>query len=146
MSQALYREEGRGDGEPRSGMQRLCFYTDNSYMVFIGAIFSYTYHTKQLNIWPNSLVSRVANYSWLSACPGKMEPFKDNPSIYKGLTNFRSKPQLKQAGHLSAPIRIWIVSYCVQLLFGGKSMSCCCVCGSQLFLNSVTYSNYSWYC
>ena len=61
----------------------------------IGAIFS-IYHTKQLNPWPNLLASHVVNYSWLSACQGKMEPFEDHPSTHGCLTSFRNKPQQKQ--------------------------------------------------
>ena len=33
--------------------------TENSQMAYIGVIFSPTYHTKQLNPWPNSSASRV---------------------------------------------------------------------------------------
>ena len=48
--------------------------TENSQMVSIGAIFTSTYHTKQLNPWPNSLASCVVNYSWVSDYQGEREP------------------------------------------------------------------------
>ena len=46
--------------------------TKTSQMASIGVIFTSTYHTKQLNPWPNSSASRVVNYSRLSACQGDM--------------------------------------------------------------------------
>ena len=49
-------------------------FTKNSQMASIGAIFTSTCHTKQLNSWPNSSVSRMVNHIWLSACQGKMGP------------------------------------------------------------------------
>ena len=67
-------------------------------------IFTSTYHTKQLNPWPNSLASHVVNYSWLSACQEEMEPFEDHPSTCGHLINLRNKLQQKQPGKLSAPI------------------------------------------
>ena len=47
--------------------------TENNQMASIGAICTFTYHTKQLNPWPNSLPSHVENYSQLSACQGEIE-------------------------------------------------------------------------
>ena len=44
--------------------------SENSQMASIGAIFTSTYHTKQLNPWTNSSASHVINYSYLSACQG----------------------------------------------------------------------------
>ena len=46
--------------------------TKTSQMASIGVIFTSTYHTRQLNPWPNSSASRVVNYSQLSACQGDM--------------------------------------------------------------------------
>ena len=51
--------------------------TKNSQMVSTDTIFTFTYHTKQLNSWPDSLAGCVVNYSQLSACQGEIEPFKD---------------------------------------------------------------------
>ena len=65
--------------------------TENSQMVSIGAIFSSTCHIKQLNSWPNASNSCVANYSWLSAYPGKMKPFKDHTRTCGCLTSLRNK-------------------------------------------------------
>ena len=73
-------------------------------MAFIGIIFTSAYHTKQLNPWPNSLASRVVNYSRLSGCQGDMEPFEGDPSTYGCLISLRNKPQQKQPGQLSASI------------------------------------------
>ena len=90
---------------------------DNSQMVSIGAIFTTTYHLKQLNQWPNLLASDVMNYSRLFASPREMEPFEDHPSTCGYLINLRNKPQQKQPGQFSAPIPVRIVSYCLQLSF-----------------------------
>ena len=57
-------------------------FTLNSQMAFIGAILNSTYHTNQLNPWPNSSASCVVNYSWLSAHPGDMVPFKGDPTTH----------------------------------------------------------------
>ena len=72
--------------------------TENNQMASIDGIFTSTYHTKQLNPWPNSSVSRVGNYSQLSACQGEMEPFEEHPSACGLLTSLRNKPQQKQPG------------------------------------------------
>ena len=78
---------------------------ENRQMVSIGAILTLTYH-KVLNPWPNSSASCVLNYSWLSACQGEMEPFKDHLSTHGQLTNLRNKPQQMQPGQLSTPIPV----------------------------------------
>ena len=54
--------------------------TVNSQMVSVGANFSSTCHTKQFIPWPTLSASCVVIYSQLSACPGEMESFKDNPA------------------------------------------------------------------
>ena len=108
-------------------------------MASIGAIFTSTHHTKQLNPWPNSSASHVVNQSQLSACQGEVEPFEEHPSSYEHPTSLRNKPLQKQPGQLSAPIPDWIISvYSHHLMV--KSMSCCCVHGSWLFSDSVTYA------
>ena len=83
--------------------------TENCQMVSIGAVFTSTYHKKQLNPWPNSSASLV-NYSWLLACQGDMEPFEEHPSSCGRLTSLRNMPQQKQPRQLSAPIPDKIVS------------------------------------
>ena len=55
-------------------------FAKNREMTSIGAIFTSTYHSKQLNPWPNSLASRVVIHNQLSACQEKMGPFKGHPS------------------------------------------------------------------
>ena len=89
-------------------------------MASIGVIFTSTYHTKQLNPWPNSSASRVVNYSRLSACQGDMGPFEGNPNTCGHLTSLRNKPQQKQPRQLSAPILAGIFSQCIQLSFDGE--------------------------
>ena len=89
-------------------------------MASIGVIFTSTYHTKQLNPWPNSSASRVVNYSQLSACQGDMQPFEGDLYTHGHLTSLRNKPQQKQPRQLSASIPGWIVSQPVQLLFDGE--------------------------
>ena len=64
-------------------------FTKNSQMTSIGAIFISTCHTKQLNPWLNSSASCVVIYSQLSACQGKMGPFKGHLSTYGCQTRLR---------------------------------------------------------
>ena len=94
--------------------------TKTGQMASIGVIITSTYHTKQLNPWPNSSASRVVNYSQLSACQGDMQPFEGDPYTRGRLTSLRNKPQQKQPGQLSASIPGWIVSQRVQPLFDGE--------------------------
>ena len=79
-------------------------FTKTGQMASIGVIFTSTYHTKQLNSWPNSSASRVVNYSQLSACQGDMQPFEGEPYTRGRLASLRNKPQQKQPGQLSASI------------------------------------------
>ena len=95
-------------------------FTKTSQMASIGVIFTSTYHTKQLNPWPNSSASRVVNYSQLSACQGDMQPFEGDPSTCGRLTSLRNKPQQKQPRQLSASIPGCIISKCIQLSFDGE--------------------------
>ena len=95
-------------------------FTKTSQMTSIGAIFISTYHTKQLNPWPNSSASCVVNYSRLSACQGEMEPFEADQSTHGRLTSLRNKPQQKQPRQLSVSIHASIVSQCIQLSFDGE--------------------------
>ena len=89
-------------------------------MASIVAIFTYTYHTKQLNPWPYLSASHVVNYSRLSACQGDVEPFEGDPSTRGHLKSLRNKPKQKQPGQLSALVLAWIVSQCVHLSFDGE--------------------------
>ena len=58
-------------------------------MTSIGAIFTSTCHTKQLNPWQNSSSSRVVIHSRLSACQGKIGPFKGHSSTRGCQTGLR---------------------------------------------------------
>ena len=53
--------------------------TENSQMASIGAIFSSTYHKRQLIPWLNSSASLVVNCRQLSASLGEMKPIKRQP-------------------------------------------------------------------
>ena len=113
-------------------------FTKTSLMASIGAIFTSTYHTKQLNPWPNSSASCVVNYSRLSACQGDMEPFEGDLSTRERLTSLRNKPQQKQPRQLSASKympELLVNVYSYRLIV--KSVSCCCVRGRGLFSNPV---------
>ena len=68
-------------------------FTKNSQMASIGAIFTSTYHIKQLNPWLNSSASRVMNYSQLSACQGKMGPFESHLNTCGCQTGLRKGPE-----------------------------------------------------
>ena len=94
--------------------------TKISQMASIGAIFTSTYHTKQLNPWPNSLASCVVNCSWLPVCKGDMQPFEGDPSTHRRLISLKNKPQEKQPGQVSASILTGIVGHCVLLSFDGE--------------------------
>ena len=109
-------------------------------MVSIGAIFTSTYHTKELNPWPNSPASCVVNYSQLTACQGEMQPFEGNPSNCGHLTGLRNKPQQSSLGnfqHQYLPeLLVNVYSYHLMV----NSVTLCCVRGRWLFSNLVTYS------
>ena len=64
--------EGRGRAGSHEVASKGYVFIKTSQMASIGAIFTSTYHTKQLNPWPNSSASRVVNYSRLSACQEDM--------------------------------------------------------------------------
>ena len=78
--------------------------TKTRQMASVGVIFTSTYHTKQLNLWPYSSASRVVNYSQLPACQGDMQPFEGDLYTRGRLTSLRNKPQQRQPGQLSASI------------------------------------------
>ena len=98
----------RWDGQSQSAGQGY-FNTKNNQIASIGAIFISTYHTKQLNPWPNPSANRMVNYSQLSTCLGEMEPFEAHPSSHGRLTSLRNKSQQKQPVQHSAsvPARIF---------------------------------------
>ena len=110
-------------------------FTITTQMASIGAIFTSMYHTKQLSSWPNSSASRVLDYSRLSACQGDMQPFEGNSSTCGCLTS-HSKSSPGNFQHQYLP-KLLVNVYSYHLMV--KSVSCCCVCGSWLFSNPVTY-------
>ena len=108
--------------------------TENRQMASVGIIFSFIHHTKQLNPWLNSPARHVMIYNQLSACPGKMEPFKDHPSTSGHLTSLRNTPQQKHHGKLAVAeqlpkLLVNVYRYGMMV----KSLSCCYVHGSWLF-------------
>ena len=66
------------------------FKTEQSQMVSIEALLSSTYHKMELNQCTKSLASCVAISSLLSACQGKMEPFKEHLDTRGHLTGPRN--------------------------------------------------------
>ena len=99
-------------------------FTKTSQMASIGVVFTSTYHTKQLNPWPNpwqnSSASHVVNYSQLSACQGDMQPFEGDPYTLGRLKSLRNKPQQKHPGKLSthqylAELLVNVYSYCLMV-------------------------------
>ena len=105
-------------------------------MASIGVIITSKYHTKQLNRWPNSSASRVVNYSQLSACQGDMQPFEGDPYTHGRLTSLRNKSSPGNFQHqYLAELLVNVYSYCLMV----KSVSCCCVRGSRLFSELVTF-------
>ena len=114
-------------------------FTKTSQIASIGVIFTSTYHTKQLNPWPNSSASRVVNYSQLSACQGDMQPFEGDPYTHGCLTSLRTSDSKSSLGNFQhqylAELLVNVYSYCLMV----KSVSCCCVRGSQLFSDLITY-------
>ena len=116
-------------------------FTKSSQMASIGVIFTSTYHTKQLNPWPNSSASRVVNYSQMSACQRDMQPFEGNPYTRGCLASLRNKPQQSSPGNFQhqylAELLVNVYSYCLMV----KSVSCCCVRGSRLVSVLVTYNH-----
>ena len=113
-------------------------------MASICAIFTSTYHTKQLNPWPNSSASHVVNYSWLSVCQEEIQPPEDHSSTCVHLTCPRNKPQQSSLDNFHhqylAELLVNVYNYHLMV----KSVSSCCVRGSWLFSNPVTctYSVY----
>ena len=110
-------------------------------MALISAIFTYTNHTKKLNPWPNSSASCVANFSRLSACQGVWSHLKLTwalVDIWQASETSHNKSNLGNFHHqylTLAELLVNVYSYCLMV----KSMSWCCVHGSQLFSNLVTY-------
>ena len=68
-------------------------FTKNSQMTSIGAIFTSTCHTKQLNPWSDSSASHVVNHSQLTVYKGKMGLFEGHPSTRRCQTGLRKKPE-----------------------------------------------------
>ena len=85
------------DGEGWAGSHKVAdkgyVFTRHREMTIIGAIFTSTCHTKHLNPWPNSSAGRVVIHSRLSACQGKMGPFKGYPSTRGCQTGLRRRPE-----------------------------------------------------
>ena len=105
----------------------------------------HSYHTKQLNPWPMNLSGNgKVNYSWLwtlSACSGKIGPFKDHPSTHGYHDNLQKWATAKGAWATSVPTPAWIVNvYNYHLIV--KIVSSCCVHGRLALLKS----SHIWWC
>ena len=94
-------------------------FTKTSQMVSIGAIFITTYHTKQLNPWPNSSANHVVNYSWLSACQGNMQPFEGDTNTggcRQTSETSHSKSSMGNFQHQYLPeLLVSVYSYCLMV-------------------------------
>ena len=113
-------------------------FTKTSQMASIGAVFTSTYHTKQLNPWPNSSASVVVNYSWQSACQGDMQLFKGDPALVDISQASETSHNKRSPGnfqHQYLP-ELLVNVYSYRLM--EKHVSCCCVRGSRIFSNPVT--------
>ena len=114
-------------------------FTKTSQMPSIGVIFTTTYHTKQLNPWPNSSASRVVNYSQLSACQGICSHLKATRTLVDVRQASETSHGKSSPGNFQhqypAELLVNVYSCCLMV----KSVSCCCVRGSRLFSNLVTY-------
>ena len=107
-------------------------------MAFIGTIFTSTYHTKELNPWPNSSARCVVNYSWLSACQGDMKPFEALMDVWQTSETSHNK---SSSGYQYLPeVLVTVYSFCLMV----KSVSCCCVRESRHFSNHVTFLPIAW--
>ena len=115
-------------------------FTKTGQMAPIGVIFTSINHTEQLNPWPNSSASRLVNYSRLSACQGDMQPFEGDPYTRGHLTSLKNKLSKSSPGNFQhqylAELLVNMYSYCLMV----KSVSCCCVRGSRLFSDLVTFT------
>ena len=111
-------------------------------MASIGAIFTSTYDTKQLNPWPNSSASQVMGYSQLSACQGEMDPFEEHLNTcchWQASETSHSKSSLGNFQHrYLAELLVNVYSHHLMV----KTVSCCCVCASQLFSDPVINNDY----
>ena len=101
--------EGGGGGEPWSGGQRVRQHWKQPNSIH-WCHFQLHVSYKAAKSMVNLISQSFGDYSWLSACPGYMEPFKDHTNTHGCLTSLRNKPQQKQSGQLSASMLVWIVS------------------------------------
>ena len=117
-------------------------FTRTSQMASIGTIFTSTYHTKQLNPWPNSPSSRVVNYSRLTAFQGDMEPFKGNSSTHGCLTNLSNKPQQSSLGNFQHhyPLELLVNVYSYRLIVKSACLAVVCMEAGFSQIRSHIYS------
>ena len=79
-------------------------FTKTSQMASIGVIFTSTYHTKQLNPWPNSSADGVVNYSRLSACQGDMR----RRPVHSWTSDKPQKQATAKAARATFSINTWL--------------------------------------
>ena len=77
----------------------------------------------------------------VSACPEKMEPFKDDLNTHGHLTSLRNKPQQSnlENSQRKYPSELLVNVYSYHVMV--KSMPCCCVHGSHHFSDLFRNSN-----
>ena len=128
--------------------------TENSQMASISTIFTSTYHTKQLNLWPNSSASHVVNYNWLSAYQGCLL-IKGRWSHLKTTWPLMAIWQTSETSHIKssqanfqhqcpAKLLVNVYSHIGGLMM--KSMSYCWVHGRWIVSNPVTFGDSNLYC
>ena len=121
--------------------------TENSQMASNIAVFTSTYHTKQLNPWqPNSSANCVVKYSRLSVCQRERETFTDHLNTCVCLTSHsRNKPQQKQPGQPSVPVylpELLVNVYSYSLM--ENSVSYYCVHGFSQFQSQYCVHRFSY--
>ena len=72
-----------------------------------------------------SPANHVVTSSWLSAWPGKMQPFKDHPSCRGHPRGLKNKPRHKQTAEPLAVVHNCIVRLCIRPC---KRCACLCLC------------------
>ena len=110
-------------------------------MASIGAIFTSTYHTKQLNRLVK-LISQSCGELQPAVCLSRgytaiwRRPEHSWTSDKPHWETSHSKSSLGNIQHQYLPELL--INWCIQLLFDGESVSCCCVRGRHLLSNPVT--------
>ena len=110
--------------------------TENSQITSIDANFSSTSHKIAISMTDLS-TSHVVTLAGCLLFQGRRSHFKDQWRTCECLISLRNKRSLCNFQYWYLPELL--VNVYVQLSFDGKNVHCCCVHGSWLFSNPVTY-------